>query len=116
MTRSHALLALTLGAVGGACAPSAPPPTVALVTPVGIIDSAVTQLIWRPMPDAVEYEVQLSDSSMTPLLVQRTRDTSIAMPATTRLNAQNNYRWFVTAYRPRDSTAWRSPVAVFTVP
>jgi hypothetical protein len=99
-----------------ACKPATPPTTVALITPVGIVDTVVRTLLWHPISDALEYEVQLSDSSMTPLLVQRTRDTSVTLPPAMRLTAQNNYRWFVTAYRPRDSTAWRSPVAVFTVP
>jgi hypothetical protein len=112
--RAHTALSV-LCALGSGCAKSPPPPTVALASPIGIVEGGATHLAWHPMPNASEYEVQLADSGTTPLLVQRTRDTSVVLPASLQLRTDGNYRWFVTAYRASDSTAWRSPIAVFTL-
>jgi hypothetical protein len=55
----------------------------------------------------------VSDSVEAPVFSAITPDTPIAMPDSFHYSLSQNYRWYVTAYRDRDSTAWRSPVAVF---
>jgi hypothetical protein len=59
------------------------------------------------------YEVVLSDSVETPIFTAVTPDTQVVLPAQFQYSLSQNYRWYVTAYRDRDSTAWRSPVAIF---
>mgnify|MGYP000013168750 CR=1 FL=1 len=87
--------------------------TVALASPVGIVDSSDRRIAWHPAPDISRYEVVVSDSVETPIFSAVTPDTQVVLPDAFRYSLTQNYRWYVTAYRDRDSTAWRSPVAIF---
>ena len=87
--------------------------TVALATPVGIVDSTDRRIAWHPSPGISRYEVVVSDSVETPIFSAVTPDTQVVLPDALRYSLTQNYRWYVTAYRDRDSTAWRSPVAIF---
>ncbi len=87
--------------------------TVALASPVGIVDSSDRRIAWHPAPDISRYELVVSDSVETPIFSAVTPDTQVVLPDTFRYSLTQNYRWYVTAYRDRDSTAWRSPVAIF---
>jgi uncharacterized protein (UPF0248 family) len=87
--------------------------TVALASPVGIVDSSDRRIAWHPAPEISRYEVVVSDSVETPIFSAVTPDTQVVLPDAFRYSLTQNYRWYVTAYRDRDSTAWRSPVAIF---
>lgn len=87
--------------------------TVALASPVGIVDSSDRRIAWHPAQDISRYEVVVSDSVETPIFSAVTPDTQVVLPDAFRYSLTQNYRWYVTAYRDRDSTAWRSPVAIF---
>ncbi len=113
-------LTLLLLLAVAACKPadSAPAPgkdgvTVALASPVGIVDSTDRRIVWHASPGISRYEVVVSDSVETPIFSAVTPDTQVVLPAALRYSLTQNYRWYVTAYRDRDSTAWRSPVAIF---
>lgn len=54
----------------------------------------------------------VSDSAEVPVFSAVTADTQIAMTDSFPYSLSQNDRWSVTADRDRDSTAWRSPVAV----
>lgn len=60
-------------------------------------------------------ESVVSDSVEVPVFSAVTADTQIAMPDSFHYSLSQKDRWYVTADRDRDrdSTAWRSPVAVF---
>ena len=87
--------------------------TVALETPIGYVKATDRRIAWFRTPGISRYEVVVSDSVETPLFTAVTADTEVFLPATFRYSLSQNYRWYVTAYRDRDSTAWRSPVAIF---
>ncbi len=87
--------------------------TVALASPVGIVDSSDRRIVWHPAADISRYEVVVSDSVETPVFSAVTADTQVVLPDAFRYSLTQNYRWYVTAYRDRDSTAWRSPIAIF---
>jgi hypothetical protein len=87
--------------------------TVALASPVGTVKVNDRIIAWHPAPDISRYEIVLSDSVATPIFTAVTPDTQVVLPAQFQYSLSQNYRWYVTAYRDRDSTAWRSPVAIF---
>jgi uncharacterized protein (UPF0248 family) len=87
--------------------------TVALASPIGEVQVGDRIIAWHPAPDASRYEVVLSDSVEIPIFTSVTRDTQVVLPDQFQYSLTQNYRWYVTAYRDRDSTAWRSPIAVF---
>jgi hypothetical protein len=87
--------------------------TVALATPIGYVKKDDRRIAWFPSPGISRYEVVVSDSVETPLFTAVTVDTQIVLPESFKYSLSQNYRWYVTAYRDRDSTAWRSPVAIF---
>ena len=87
--------------------------TVALASPIGYVKIGDRRIIWRQAPGIARYEVVLSDSVETPIFTAVTADTQVVVPADLRYSLSQNYRWYVTAYRDSDSTAWRSPVAIF---
>ena len=87
--------------------------TVALATPIGYVKTDDRRIAWFRSPGISRYEVVLSDSVETPLFTAVTADTQVVLPQSFRYSLSQNYRWYVTAYRDRDSTAWRSPVAIF---
>jgi uncharacterized protein (UPF0248 family) len=87
--------------------------TVALAGPIGYVKVGDKRIAWHPSPGISRYEVVVSDSVETPLFSAVTRDTQAFLPDTFKYSLSQNYRWYVTAYRDRDSTAWRSPIAVF---
>ena len=87
--------------------------TVALASPIGYVKIGDRRIIWRQAPGIARYEVVLSDSVETPIFKAVTADTQVVVPADLRYSLSQNYRWYVTAYRDSDSTAWRSPVAIF---
>jgi hypothetical protein len=87
--------------------------TVALASPVGYVKVGDRIIAWHPAPQVSRYEVVLSDSLETPIFTAVTPDTQVVLPEQFQYSLSQNYRWYVTAYRDRDSTAWRSPVAVF---
>lgn len=87
--------------------------TVALATPIGYVKKDDKRIAWLPSPGISRYEVVVSDSVETPLFTAVTADTQIVLPDSFHYSLSQNYRWYVTAYRDRDSTAWRSPVAIF---
>ncbi len=87
--------------------------TVALASPVGYVKVADRRIAWHPATEASRYEVVLSDSVETPIFTSVTTDTQVVLPEAFRYSLTQNYRWYVTAYRDRDSTAWRSPIAIF---
>lgn len=108
-------------AVLSSCAPSDPGKpavskdgvTVALASPIGFAKVGDRRIIWHAAPGISRYEVVVSDSVEKPVFTAVTRDTQVVVPDGFEYSLSQNYRWFVTAYRDRDSTAWRSPVAVF---
>ena len=121
MTISRSQILLLLGVLA-ACRPAdkaAPRShgkagvTVALATPVGYVKQTDRRIAWFRSPGISRYEVVVSDSVETPLFTAVTSDTQIVLPDSFRYSLSQNYRWYVTAYRDRDSTAWRSPVAIF---
>jgi uncharacterized protein (UPF0248 family) len=87
--------------------------TVALASPVGYVKATDRQIIWHRSPDIARYEVVVSDSVETPIFSAVTADTQVTLPAAFHYSLSQNYRWYVIAYRDRDSTAWRSPIAVY---
>lgn len=87
--------------------------SVTLASPVGYVKVGDRRIAWHPSPGISRYELTLMDSTETPLYVAATADTQVMVPDSLRYSLTNNYRWYVTAYRDTDSTAWRSPVAVF---
>ena len=87
--------------------------TVALATPIGYVTKDDRRIVWYRSPGIQRYEVVVSDSVETPLFTAVTADTQVVLPESLRYSLSQNYRWYVTAYRDRDSTAWRSPVAIF---
>jgi hypothetical protein len=80
---------------------------------VGYVKVGDRIIAWHPAPQVSRYEVVLSDSLETPIFTAVTPDTQVVLPEQFQYSLSQNYRWYVTAYRDRDSTAWRSPVAVF---
>lgn len=87
--------------------------TVALASPIGYVKATDRRIAWFRTPGIARYEVVVSDSVEAPLFTAVTADTEVFLPETFRYSLSQNYRWYVTAYRDRDSTAWRSPVAIF---
>lgn len=87
--------------------------TVALASPVGTVKVGDRVIAWHPAADVNRYEVVLSDSVEVPIFTAVTADTQVVLPEKFEYSLTQNYRWSVTAYRDRDSTAWRSPIAVF---
>jgi hypothetical protein len=87
--------------------------TVALATPIGYVKKTDRRIVWYRSPGIARYEVVVSDSVETPLFTAVTADTQVTLPDSLQYSLSQNYRWYVTAYRDRDSTAWRSPVAIF---
>lgn len=87
--------------------------TVALASPVGYVKVGDRRIAWHPSPGITRYEVVVSDSVETPLFKEVTADTQVVIPPTMQYSLSQNYRWYVTAFRDSDSTAWRSPVAIF---
>jgi hypothetical protein len=89
------------------------PVSVSLAAPVGYVKPGDKRLIWYRSPGISRYVVAVFDSNQKALFTTASTDTVIVVPDSVPYNLDNNYRWHVTAYRDRDSTAWRSPVAVF---
>jgi uncharacterized protein (UPF0248 family) len=87
--------------------------TVALATPVGYVKATDRRIAWHGAPDVSRYEVVVSDSVETPIFSAVTADTQVFLPDSFHYSLSQNYRWYVVAYRDRDSTAWRSPIAIF---
>ena len=87
--------------------------TVALVSPVGYVKVGDRRIAWHVSPGVSRYELVLSDSVEVPIFTAVTADTQVVLPDGFQYSLSQNYRWYVTAYRDRDSTAWRSPVAIF---
>ena len=87
--------------------------TVALASPVGYVKVGDRRIAWHPATEASRYEVVLSDSVEIPIFTAVTTDTQVVLPERFQYSLSQNYRWYVTAYRDRDSTAWRSPIAIF---
>ncbi len=87
--------------------------TVALASPIGYVKTDDRRIAWHPSPGIARYEVVLSDSVEAPIFKAVTADTQVVLPDGFTYSLSQNYRWYVTAYRDRDSTAWRSPVAIF---
>ena len=87
--------------------------TVSLASPVGYAKVGDRRIAWHPAAEASRYEVVLSDSVEVPIFKAVTRDTQVVIPENFQYSLSQNYRWYVTAYRDRDSTAWRSPLAIF---
>jgi len=87
--------------------------TVALASPVGYVKVGDRRIAWHPSPGITRYEVVISDSVETPLFTEVTTDTQVVIPPAMKYSLSQNYRWYVTAFRESDSTAWRSPVAIF---
>jgi hypothetical protein len=87
--------------------------TVALASPVGYVKANDRRIAWYRSPEVSRYEVVVSDSVETPIFSAVTADTQVVLPESFQYSLSQNYRWYVVAYRDRDSTAWRSPIAVF---
>jgi hypothetical protein len=87
--------------------------SVLLASPIGYVQPGDKRVAWHPVPGSARYEVTISDSAEVPIFVAVTPDTQVIVPDSVRYDLMNNYRWYVTAYRDSDSTAWRSPVAIF---
>jgi hypothetical protein len=87
--------------------------TVALASPIGYVKKDDRRIIWYRSPGVSRYEVVISDSVETPIFTSVTTDTQVVLPTAYQYSLSQNYRWYVIAYRDRDSTAWRSPIAVF---
>jgi hypothetical protein len=87
--------------------------TVALASPVGFVKPGDKRIAWFKQPEVSRYEVVISDSTDQPIFRTVTVDTQVVVPDSIPYSLTQNYRWYVTAYRDRDSTAWRSPIAVF---
>lgn len=87
--------------------------TVALASPVGTVKVGDRRIAWHPSAGVSRYEVVLSDSVETPIFTAVTVDTQVVLPAAYEYALSQNYRWYVTAFRDSDKTAWRSPVAIF---
>jgi hypothetical protein len=114
----HAVLVLT-GALLTACQNDSAPSgraggmTVALASPIGFVQPGDKRIVWNRSEGAARYEVVINDSTERPIFSAITRDTQVVVPDAVPYLLTQNYRWYVTAYRDTDSTAWRSPVAVF---
>ncbi|MBC7844626.1 MAG: hypothetical protein H7099_20125 [Gemmatimonadaceae bacterium] len=87
--------------------------TVALASPIGYVKATDRRIAWHPSPGISRYEVVVSDSVEVPVFSSVTADTQVFLPDSFTYSLSQNYRWYVIAYRDRDSTAWRSPVAVY---
>jgi hypothetical protein len=117
MIRRSALLLLTLAS----CKPAEQVATsagkngvtVALASPIGYVKTTDRQIHWHRSAGVDRYEVVVSDSVEVPIFTAVTADTQVTLPPNFQYSLSQNYRWYVTAFRDRDSTAWRSPVAIF---
>lgn len=87
--------------------------TVALASPIGYVKATDRRIAWHPSPGISRYEVVVSDSVEVPIFSSVTVDTQVVLPDSFTYSLSQNYRWYVIAYRDRDSTAWRSPIAVY---
>lgn len=87
--------------------------TVALASPIGYVKATDRRIAWYRSPGVSRYEVVVSDSVEVPIFTAVTADTQVFLPASFEYSLSQNYRWYVIAYRDRDSTAWRSPIGVY---
>lgn len=82
---------------------------VTLVTPAMNARAADSvRLVWRAVPDAAGYDVEVLNADGTPLLTTSTSDTTLALAPST-LSAGMTVEWWVRA-RLLDGTTRRSPV------
>jgi hypothetical protein len=68
--------------------------------------------VWRRVPGAVDYRLEVVDSSGTVVFEERVTDTSATGPMTGELRAGQQYRWSVTALTG-DGRSLRSPTHAF---
>jgi len=81
---------------------------IALVGPPGGVPVTMPiLLVWRGVPDAARYDVELLDSRGGVVLAASTTDTTLSLPDTARLSAGREYHWWVRATR-YDGTQLRS--------
>ncbi len=86
-------------------------PAVTLISPSGSVGTAAA-LVWRAIPDAARYEVEVLGPEAELVQSATVRDTVV--PLGGGLEPGVEYRWRVTAVR-RDGTRVESPLLPFTL-
>lgn len=72
--------------------------SVVLIAPRGELTSGEgARFVWRAVPGAIRYELELLDGQGESRLAVATRDTVVALPDTVALVAGVPYRWWVRA-------------------
>lgn len=87
-----------------------------LVTVVQPVDGArlhaIPIFVWQRVPDAVDYRLEVVDSSGTVVFEEQVQDTSSTGPMEGALKPGQQYRWWVTVLT-RDARTLRSPTNDF---
>ena len=90
--------------------------TVTIVSPSanGEIDETTPAFTWNK-DDGSSYRITVTDEGGRPLWSESTGDTSVVLPATTRLARNARFFWYVDALRP-DGRSVTSGINVFRTP
>jgi hypothetical protein len=70
---------------------------VVLVGPATAAPGSTPTFVWRAVPAAQRYQLELDTEAGDPVWATSTADTSAVLPATIPLNAGTAYRWWVRA-------------------
>ncbi|MDQ6829733.1 MAG: hypothetical protein M3081_12800 [Gemmatimonadota bacterium] len=74
-----------------------PPPVVLIEPALGAHVQRPVTLTWHAIPDAMRYRVEVLDHGNWSAYTVTTQDTSITLPAKSRLRPRRPYRWWVQA-------------------
>ncbi len=69
---------------------------ITLVSPVGEA-GATSRFVWRTIPEADRYLLVVVDSAGNDVFAMETRDSSVSLPDSVRLDAGREYLWWVQA-------------------
>ncbi|HEX7050970.1 MAG TPA: fibronectin type III domain-containing protein [Longimicrobiales bacterium] len=67
------------------------------VAPAGALRRAPTAVVWRAVPEALRYEVEIADDEGGAVFSATTRDTAAAIPTASGLTPGTDYFWWVEA-------------------
>lgn len=88
---------------------------VVLVAPRGRLGAgSPARLVWRAVPNAWRYEVEVLEAGGSPVFSAATGDTLLVVPDSVRLEVERPYSWWVRA-RLRDGGELRSRPAEFSL-
>lgn len=70
------------------------------------------RLLWRSVPDATQYRVEIADNTGAVILTETLRDTAATVPDSVHPAPGARYLWWVTATRSDGTSRRAAPVAV----